>query len=935
MRIDCDKCGAAYAIDDAYITEQGVRAQCPKCGEQKVVRKENRVAADPFAGFSDTGSPSPASVEVPSADPFLAVPAGPSSTTANGQGGQGVRPTVTDPFHDLAVPPGPTEPTAEKPGLPLPAPAAIPETVVSRGSGQDPFANLPDLGPPRPSGAFPLPGPVDDLPEIANPFALEPAPAEQASMTDSASPFSTVDDSFSGIGQANRGSGADDQAAAAADLETWHIRLSDERILGPLTTEEVRGSIRSGEIDGGAEVSRAFEESYGPISDERLFVMVLRAASRRGVVGGKGSVRGASVRPRSPKALAAVVVVLGLIGGVAAVFLYAPDWIARLNGRGVDDPFIRQVELWRLQYPAVEGTCAELVRRGREQYLSDRPVAYLAAEQSLRKALLKDVNNSEAVAAYVENLARIPDLNNRMTEVQTALAGLESALKRGETALLYRAKGALFYAVGNDQAALDALNRARQMLPTDAETLLLLAEVEMQRNTSEALELLEKARGLDPTLKRLNGNIGKAFISLGKFRAALVHLDARLVEDPGHVSTLLDKGRLLVMVGEWQQAAETLQAALNKSDELLGPRLMLAQILYQAEGRLSDAEAHLQKLTRGLVARTEVPAEVPDVFTHFAWVRALQDDLEGATKLTAQALTLKPAHHPASYLSARLSLRKAQPEKAIGSLGAVLSDPDTARLESLARTALGDAYLAARKPRDATQQYERATERDPVNPRAYLGLAAAHAELGDLANTAMAMRRLFDVDPDIASKRFELSPYPRDIREYRRYLGVFETMQVDADDRTLMLALRGVALYHMQRFGEAEVQLQASLAEDAKNPVALTYLGASLLRQDKTAEGLRMLRRALTENQRHVVTRYLLSQARMLSGDLEGARRDLEAIRQDDNSFVSAVSLLGDLHQKLGDHARASALYQQAYKADPMFLPAKRGLFVTERVPEP
>ena len=32
MRIDCESCGSAYSIDDALISDKGVRAQCPKCG---------------------------------------------------------------------------------------------------------------------------------------------------------------------------------------------------------------------------------------------------------------------------------------------------------------------------------------------------------------------------------------------------------------------------------------------------------------------------------------------------------------------------------------------------------------------------------------------------------------------------------------------------------------------------------------------------------------------------------------------------------------------------------------------------------------------------------------------------------------------------------------------------------------------------------------
>ncbi|MEW5851662.1 MAG: zinc-ribbon domain-containing protein, partial [Myxococcota bacterium] len=86
MRIDCEACGAAYAIDDNLIGDRGVRAQCPRCGAQKVVKKGAPAAApapapaaDPFAmttgpGASPFGAPPPG----PAADPFGAPAPAPS-----------------------------------------------------------------------------------------------------------------------------------------------------------------------------------------------------------------------------------------------------------------------------------------------------------------------------------------------------------------------------------------------------------------------------------------------------------------------------------------------------------------------------------------------------------------------------------------------------------------------------------------------------------------------------------------------------------------------------------------------------------------------------------------------------------------------------------------------------------------------------------------
>ncbi|MFP2912122.1 zinc-ribbon domain-containing protein, partial [Pyxidicoccus sp. 3LFB2] len=48
MRIVCQKCAAAYAIDDRLITAKGVRAQCPRCRHLQLVRRDPTAA--PAAG---------------------------------------------------------------------------------------------------------------------------------------------------------------------------------------------------------------------------------------------------------------------------------------------------------------------------------------------------------------------------------------------------------------------------------------------------------------------------------------------------------------------------------------------------------------------------------------------------------------------------------------------------------------------------------------------------------------------------------------------------------------------------------------------------------------------------------------------------------------------------------------------------------------------
>ena len=57
MRIDCEQCSAAFTIDDGLITDRGVRAQCPKCGHQKVVKKTASATSPLTAPPQAAGNP--------------------------------------------------------------------------------------------------------------------------------------------------------------------------------------------------------------------------------------------------------------------------------------------------------------------------------------------------------------------------------------------------------------------------------------------------------------------------------------------------------------------------------------------------------------------------------------------------------------------------------------------------------------------------------------------------------------------------------------------------------------------------------------------------------------------------------------------------------------------------------------------------------------
>ncbi|WP_141322769.1 zinc-ribbon domain-containing protein [Myxococcus sp. AB025B] len=140
MRIVCQKCAAAYAIDDRLITAKGVRAQCPRCRNLQLVRRD------------------------PSAVPSQDAPAAPSRPAA---AAASAPPPADDLFGDFGAPA--PMPAAQAPAVPArPAKAAAPEADLFGDFGAmpepspssappvDPFADLGGPAPAPSAGADPL-----------------------------------------------------------------------------------------------------------------------------------------------------------------------------------------------------------------------------------------------------------------------------------------------------------------------------------------------------------------------------------------------------------------------------------------------------------------------------------------------------------------------------------------------------------------------------------------------------------------------------------------------------------------------------------------------------------------------------------------------------------------------------------------------------------
>ncbi len=128
MRVTCQKCSAAYAVDDKLVTPKGVRAQCPKCRHLQTVKNDS--SALPPSPHSELGAaavpqrPPPAPMApVPSRAPAAQAKAG---FDAFGDLGAPLAQTPEADFNfdfDSLGPPTGSHPSPLLPAAPAPASA--------------------------------------------------------------------------------------------------------------------------------------------------------------------------------------------------------------------------------------------------------------------------------------------------------------------------------------------------------------------------------------------------------------------------------------------------------------------------------------------------------------------------------------------------------------------------------------------------------------------------------------------------------------------------------------------------------------------------------------------------------------------------------------------------------------------------------------------
>jgi tetratricopeptide (TPR) repeat protein len=259
---------------------------------------------------------------------------------------------------------------------------------------------------------------------------------------------------------------------------------------------------------------------------------------------------------------------------------------------------------------------------------------------------------------------------------------------------------------GNPAQARALIARALALAPRHAEAHYNLGNVLRQLgDTAEAMASWRRALALDPTLVKAHYNLGSALHHAGETEAAVVAYRAALHVQPRHADAQANLGTALMQLGRPREALAPLQAALQLSPDadaqvaLAGCLIALGGFgsalaatetairlapdnsrAWQQHGQvlheLGRADAALDAFARAVALAPQSPEPL------VALAGAQQDYGAGEAARTsiAQALALDPAHSFAWALYG--GLKRFSP-----------GDPDIARLETLAGTAIGEDLI--------------------------------------------------------------------------------------------------------------------------------------------------------------------------------------------------------------------------------------------------
>lgn len=422
--------------------------------------------------------------------------------------------------------------------------------------------------------------------------------------------------------------------------------------------------------------------------------------------------------------------------------------------------------------------------------------------------------------------------------------------------------GAFALELGQHDKARDVLAKAASAADSqEAEARVYLARTAVERGSASVSDLARDIQDR-PELMTEAPQIALALLLSGRHTEALTAARALREKDPADMSARLLEALALLGTNQPGPAEQALRDAHRLAPENVDFVNVLAQLL-AATKRAEEAEALL---------RPAFLAHPDDRRLLTAVTKLAQADADRARGLLETALEAHPAALGPRLLFAEFHLDRGNPDAALALLSGVPADKAD---EAAVLDVGGRAYLSRRDTAKGLAALEKAIRlhADAVQPRVSLG--RAHIAGNRPADAVAPLREALKLAPDTIQVRVMLAGALALSGEGEAATAEVQRIE-DRGGRTADTAeIRGIILARSGRGAESLEQFRMAYALEPVWERARQLSGAEWAAGQRGA-ALKTLQGWADRNPAHLPGRFDLAVGRMIDGDLDGARKDLE-----------------------------------------------------------
>jgi cellulose synthase operon protein C len=916
MRIVCQKCSAAYAVDDKLLTPKGVRAQCPRCRTLQLVKKEDngpQLAPSPFLGGLAPGRGHKPPVPMP------------------------VDSGLTGP---KALQPNPVVPEAAAPSFAFDFSEPPPLPMQPVGT-QNPFEMLTNL---KPISVTSLgPGNFEKALSAEPGFAssnerswqAESGPSEEPGFASSSPSLHLAPAPFVEIQNEAR-------------CETCGKRMVDPFDMALGTCDDCRHRVEKATADApklaGGEAGRferlerrseeapipiAQRPRAAPFEDLEQALKNTEATYERSTPSGVQSAQ-RDMAPKSRWPVWAAVCALLALGGVGLSVWQpwkkkaAPTATKLVTNSQVVDAVVG--DFARVHPEMKEASSEEAKRRlaDAERLLSkDTEMAYREAARQFQKVIVAQPTNDAAISGWVLAVAFGAGSKIGPTQLAQAEKLLASAEKRGALPRIFVAHAHLRIAAGDlADVKVYADQGKRSPVATDrALSALASGYTMLTKNPERAEAEFREAQVLDPQLKRAAFFFAELAVQQGHYREAITELEKRLAADSEQTKASRELARLYMDVGENAKAKSVLASALKEDKTGARAAIDAAVFGYQHDGQLDESLARLETLAVDAEIDPDDQSEANLHRSHILRVkgqwqeavasadRVLATSPEDIDALTAKILALLDGGRTSD---ARLTFDAAK--KGFQEINVAI--PLEARI-----------LMLEKKPLEAFDVLKPLTSEN-ARPLFLLmaGAAAAQARKDGTA-WELCLKRVASTDLYMGTPEPMARRYIRAVDLAKEAVGSWDKLRTDRNEDPNPEMCEGLLAWHLQNRAQAEQRFAKVNTIDPQNASAWSYRSLAALERGDVNAAQNFAKRALVASS--VSPWAHLAQAKVLMAKKKPdvAKTDADAAAKYMPTLLSARTLTAEVDALHDSKPQALRNLTTVLIVDPTFRPAKRALY--------